>query len=266
MHSHTGYVAHGRGTVDELVRAAVDAGLSTLGITEHNWLSERIDPTHWVGMERPRVSDYLADIARAREQYPQITLVAGMEMDYLGSAEDRIIDPAELAPFDYLLGSVHYVDGWAMYSSKEADKWGDQEHVDALWRRYFEVWCEAASGPMPYTVMSHPDLVKKHGRYASFDVAPLYEQAAEAARAGERMVEVNTSGDLYVCGQVFPAPDLLRQFCRAGVPCTVGTDAHCAQNVARNVQQAYEYMYEAGYRQVTVPMPGGDRRTIPLEG
>lgn len=266
MHSHTGYVAHGRGTVQELVQAAVNAGLTTLGITEHNWLSEAIDPTRWVGMERDRVESYLADIRQAQEQFPQITLLAGMEMDYLGTAEDRVIADQDLAPFDYLLGSVHYLDGWCMYSSRELDKWQDQEAVDAIWRRYFEVWCEAASGNGPYTIMAHPDLVKKHAFMPSFDVTPLYVQAAEAAAAGGRMVEVNTSGTKYPCNQLFPAPELLALFARAGVPCSMGTDAHCSENVARDIMRGYRYMYEAGYRYVTVPMPGGDRRSIPLEG
>lgn len=266
MHSHTGYVAHGRGTVQELVQAAVDAGLTTLGITEHNWLSDAIDPTHWVGMLQSNVERYLADIRSAQEQFPQITLLAGMEMDYLGSTEDRQITDQDLAPFDYLLGSVHYLDGWPMYSRKVLDAWKDQEAVDAIWRRYFEVWCEAAAGKGPYTIMSHPDLVKKHGLYPSFNVEPLYRQAAEAAAAGGRMVEVNTSGTLYPCKQMFPAPELLAQFAHAGVPCTVGTDAHCSENVARHITQAYAYLYQAGYRQVSVPLPGGDRRSIDLEG
>ena len=58
--------------------------------------------------------------------------------------------------------------------------------------------------------MSHPDLAKKFGYYPSYDLAPLYEEMAEAARAGERMVEVNTSGGYYACAEMFPAPALLQ--------------------------------------------------------
>ena len=136
--------------------------------------------------------------------------------------------------------------------------------ADVIWRRYFETWCDAAASDAPFTVMAHPDLAKKFGYYPSYDLVPLYRQAAEAARAGGRMVEVNTSGSYYACKEMFPAPALLRQFCRAGVPCTVGTDAHRPDHVARDVEAAYRLMYECGYRTVTVPTATGDRREIDL--
>ncbi len=79
------------------------------------------------------------------------------------------------------------------------------------------------------------------------------------------MVEVNTSGSYYACAEMFPAPALLEAFCRAGVPCTVGTDAHVPANVARDVQAAYDLMRRAGYKSVTVPGRGGSRRSIALE-
>ena len=113
--------------------------------------------------------------------------------------------------------------------------------------------------------MSHPDLAKKFGYYPSFNLERLYNEMAEAARAGGRMVEVNTSGAYYACAEMFPAPGLLAAFCRAGVPCTVGTDAHVPANVARDIEKAYRLMYEAGYRTVTVPTADGDRRAIAIE-
>ena len=117
----------------------------------------------------------------------------------------------------------------------------------------------------PYDAMSHPDLAKKFGFYPTFDLGPFYEAMAEAARAGERMVEVNTSGAYYACAEMFPAPALLAAFRRAGVPCTVGCDSHDPANVARDIRRAYDLMYEAGYRSVTVPTATGDRRSITIE-
>ena len=63
---------------------------------------------------------------------------------------------------------------------------------------------------------------------------------------------------------MFPAPDLLRAFCRAGVECTVGTDAHTPGNVARGIEQAYQLLLQAGYQTVTVPTADGDRRHITI--
>ena len=113
--------------------------------------------------------------------------------------------------------------------------------------------------------MSHPDLAKKFGFYPSFDPQPLYDRAAEACASAGRMVEVNTSGSYYACKEMFPAPALLAAFCRAGVPCTVGTDAHKPADVARDIEDAYRLMYAAGYRTVPVPTADGDRREVTIE-
>jgi histidinol-phosphatase (PHP family) len=79
------------------------------------------------------------------------------------------------------------------------------------------------------------------------------------------MVEVNTSGAYYACKEMYPAPALLREFCRAGVPCTLGTDAHHPDNAARGIKDGYRLLYECGYREVTVPTREGDRRRVVIK-
>ncbi len=146
--------------------------------------------------------------------------------------------PDEFDRFDIVLGSVHFLDLWPFDDPAQRGYW-DEVGPDYIWRRYFEVWCEAVVSKAPFTVMAHPDLVKKFGRKASFDPVGLYKQAAEAAREAGRMIEVNTSGLTYACEEMFPSQGLLREFCRAGVPCTLGTDAHTVTDVDRDIEAGY---------------------------
>lgn len=263
-HTHTGFTGHGEGTVAELVDAAAAAGVSTIAVTEHYPLSAAIDPDSYVSMPMERMGEYLADIAAAQLAHPELEVIAGCELDWLGDDEDRDLAAHDFSPFGIVLGSVHFVDLWPFDDPAQRGRW-DEVGADEIWRRYFEVWCEAVScKEAPFSVMAHPDLVKKFGFWPSFDPQPLYDAAAEACAAAGRMVEVNTSGAHYACAEMFPAPTLLSAFCRAGVPCTVGTDAHCAANVARGIRDGYRLMHEAGYRVLTVPTRDGDRREIPL--
>lgn len=265
-HCHCVYSGHGIGSIAEYADAAEAAGLSTLAFTEHYPLSPAFDPDQYLSMRSEYVERYLAEIEQARAAHPSIEFIVGTEMDYLGDLEDRAITEADLAPFRFKLGSVHFIDGWAFDDPAQKGRWEEPGAPDAIWRRYGELWCQAASNPAnPYDAMSHPDLAKKFGYRPTFDRAPLYQEMAEAARAGERMVEVNTSGGYYACAEMFPAPELLAAFCRAGVPCTVGCDSHDPVNVARDIRQAYDLMYRAGYRSVTVPTATGDRRSITIE-
>lgn len=265
-HCHCVYSGHGAGTVAEYADAAAAAGLATLALTEHFPLSAAFDPDEYLSMTWENVPRYLQEIDEARAAHPELEIIAGTEMDYLGALEDRAIDEEALAPFRFRLLSVHFIDGWAFDDPAQRGRWEEPGAPDAIWRRYGELWCEAAADTgLPYDAMSHPDLAKKFGFYPSWDVGALYGEMAEAARAGGRMVEVNTSGGYYACAEMFPAPDLLSAFCRAGVPCTVGCDSHDPANVARDIRRAYDLMYRAGYRNVTVPTATGDRRSITIE-
>lgn len=266
IHSHTKYSGHGEGTIEEVVSAAAAAGITTLALTEHFPLSEAIDAERRVSMTPDFVSTYLETIDAMRDRYPQMEIIAGAEVDWLGEHEDRTLSDSDFAPFEVLLGSVHYVDLWPFDDPAQRDRWNEPGATDAIWRRYVEIWCEAAScSNRPFAIMSHPDLAKKFGYYPSFDLEPLYRDMVDAIVGTDRMIEVNTSGLYYACKEMFPAPDLLAAFCRAGVPCTIGTDAHAPANVARSLREGYRLMYDAGYREVTVPTRGGDRRSIPLE-
>ena len=158
----------------------------------------------------PLTPEQQAEIDEARARHPQIEFVTGTEMDYLGALEDRQLTEDALAPFRFRLLSVHFIDGWAFDDPDQKARWTEPGAPDAIWRRYGELWCEAASNAsLPYDAMSHPDLAKKFGYYPSFSLESLYDEMAEAARAGGRMVEVNTSGSYYACKEMFPAPALL---------------------------------------------------------
>lgn len=264
-HTHTGFCGHGEGSIDELVAAAVSTGITTIGITEHYPLSDAFDPIAYLSMPSERIREYLEAIEAARAAHPGIEVIAGCELDWLGDDEDRTITDAELAPFQLILGSVHFVDTWPFDDPSQRGRWDEPGAPDLIWKRYFDLWCDAVMSDRPFHVMAHPDLAKKFNYYPSYDVAPLYRQAAEAAAESGRLVEVNTSGSYYACKEMFPSPNLLKEFCRAGVPCTVGTDAHTPIHVARDVLEGYRLMYEAGYRTVTVPTATGDRREVTIE-
>ena len=136
--------------------------------------------------------------------------------------------------------------------------------LETFWNRYVELWCEAAKSDMPFTVMAHADVVKKCSPKPEFDLEPLYERMARAAREGGRMIEVNTSGAYAECSEYYPSPSLLQAFRAEGVACTVGTDAHRKEHIARDIERAYDYMRAAGYTQLAVPTRGRGVRMVDL--
>lgn len=263
MHVHTGYCGHGEGTVEQYVEAAAAAGINTMAFTEHYPLSHAFDPDIYLSIPQGKLDEYCETVTRIRDDYPRMEILLGCELDWLGDQEDRDAASFNLDRFEFILGSVHFVDAWAFDDPACRDRW-EEIGPDTIWERYFDIWFDAVLSDVPYTAMAHPDLAKKFNYYPSFDLQPFYQRAAEAVRESGRMVEVNTSGAYYACNEMFPAPGLLREFCRAGVPCTIGTDAHHPDNIARSLDTGLKLMYDCGYREVTVPTRKKDRRAIPL--
>lgn len=263
LHTHSTFCDHAKDSLSDMVQAAVDAGVSVMAATEHFPISDTIDSTRYASMRMERLPEYIAAVREQQALHPELELLLGCELDWFGPDEDRNLDLSRFEEFDIVLGSVHFIDRWLFNSSKFKERW-EREDIDELWLRYFDLWCDAAASSWPFDVMSHPDVIKKFAYYPSFDLAPHYARMAEAAAAGGRMIEVNTSGKFNPCGEYYPAPDLLAEFRKAGVPCTVGTDAHNRANIARDIRGAYEYMARAGYTEVTVPLRNRGRRTISL--
>lgn len=264
-HCHTGFCGHAEGEVSEYARTAHDAGLTTLAFTDHYPLSPAFDPVGYLSVPSHDMPAYIEAVKREKQRYDDMDVLLGIELDYLGACEDRADWQDGLDQFDLVLGSVHFVDAWPFDDPAQRGAWDEEGAPDRIWSRYVDLWCDAASdASLRFDVMSHPDLAKKFDHYPSFDLAPLYRRMADAANAGGRMIEVNTSGSYYACKEMFPAPALLEEFRHAEVPMTIGTDSHEPRHVARDIDKAYKAAYEAGYKEITVPTSGRGRRHIRL--
>jgi histidinol-phosphatase (PHP family) len=266
-HIHTQRCGHATGTVDDYVREAVRAGLIGMAITEHLALPEEFDPHSHLSMPACDLEDYLVEVDLAAQRYPDIQIVTGLEADYLPGREAETRAAIEDARHRadgarFVLGSVHFLGSWAFDDPHNVDEW-DRRDVDAAWTEYFEVWCEAALTGM-FDCMAHPDLPKKFGHFPGFDPADLYAEAAGAAAAAGVAVEISTAGLRKPVAELYPGPDLLRAFRLAGVPVTVGSDAHEPREVGYRILSAYDGAAAAGYREVQFPDGSGGWRAIEL--
>jgi len=264
-HVHTELSGHGSGTVAQAVSAAVFKGLTGLILTEHLPLPEGIDPANHISMPMSALGTYASEVSEWAGRARGVQVVCGAEADWIPGreAETAAIRRAAVdAGVAVLLGSVHFLDGWAFDDPHRVDEWEDRD-VDAVWARYFEVWCDAARSGL-FDVMAHPDLVKKFGHFPSIAATELYSEAARAALEGGAAIEVSTAGLRKPVAELYPGPDLLRVFAQAGVPATVGSDAHDPSEVGLDVEVAYEALHEAGYRHVTFPVSREEVRVIDL--
>jgi DNA polymerase (family 10) len=113
LHVHT-VASDGSSTLEEMVEAARNLGLSYLGITEHSQSA-----AYARGLEPDRVKKESRRIDRLNDELEDFTILKGIESDIL---PDGSLDyPDEiLASFDFVIGSVH--SNFTMTEEKMTDR------------------------------------------------------------------------------------------------------------------------------------------------
>ena len=251
----------GRYVVDRLelyVEQARRAGVDEIGITDHGYhfrQGEAVWDLPWM-QERwgDDLDEYVATVEEGKRRGLPVKL--GLEVDFVRGRVEELAAVLEPYPWDYVLGSVHFVDGQSVDMDPSfADEAG--------WRAYFAMLTEAASSGL-FDVLSHPDLVKFFGRRPEPSlVDELHDAAAAAIAKSGVCVEVSAAGLHKPVGEVYPDLALLRRCHDAAVPITLASDAHEPEHVGRDLDRAVEHARAAGYETVTV-FEGRRRRQEPL--
>jgi len=256
LHVHTFRCRHAEGTPSEYVRAAATRGVGTVAFTDHLPLApavvELVAGAEKYAMPATELPVYISEVAEAAElgQELGVEVLCGIEVDAVSSALDHASAILESYPFDIVLGSVHFIDDWAFDDPSRRDRYAEWRPED-LWERYFgDLAWAAASGIAD--VMAHADLVKKFCFVPEGPQDALYEQTAALLRSAGVAVEVNTAGLRKPCQELYPAPAFLKALQRAGVPVTVGSDAHSPHEVGAGWSEAISALREAGYKSMLV--------------
>jgi histidinol-phosphatase (PHP family) len=233
-------IAHAADAVEPFVETAAVRGVDEIGFTEHVYYFRQTLSLWEVPYQTERcvydLDAYVDAVLEGKRRGLPVKL--GLEVDYVGPRQDELAEILRAYPWDYLLGSVHWLDGLAVDSTPDAGVWTEWP-VDEVWRRYFEALEElAASGHVD--VLAHPDLAKIFGRRPD---------RIEYPRLAGVALEISTNGRYKPVGELYPDQELLTA---TGLPITLASDAHVPENVGRDFELALELARAAGYETVTV--------------
>jgi histidinol-phosphatase (PHP family) len=185
-------------------------------------------------------------VERVRQQFPQLSIKLALEVDYLPGQEDWIRTLASRHPWDYFIGSVHYVsETWALDSPFQLSEWKKRDPFE-VWRNYFDRLARAATSGL-FDIIGHADLCKKFAFYPKQDCTPLYLHFVEAAAKSGVALELNTAGLRKDCKEIYPNHRLLNLAKQAGVPITFGSDAHAPDHVGMDFAAALALARSVGY-------------------
>lgn len=242
-HVHTRF-SDGEGEPAQCVERARALGLPAIGFADH--LAPRcVDPNDEWSVGSTQLEAYVCAVREAAARYPDIAVLLGVEADYVPEAEGELAQMLAAYPFDYVIGAVHFVDGFCYDdpATREDPRWHD---AASLYRRYYALVSRAVGSGL-FDVLAHLDYVMLWGRRSAADISSAEDEALAAIAAAGVAVEINTSGTLEPAGLMHPAPDLLARACRLDIPVVFGSDAHEVDQVGWKFDAAAAFARRAGY-------------------
>lgn len=259
-HTHTTW-SDGKASLDDLVRAAIDQNINELGISDHLVLHPKNALPKW-SMDPVRIAEY-ARAVRSASDRSSISIRLGVEADWFPESAELIRETFERTEFDYVIGSVHFVDGFPIDGNPHRWKSLAQEEVDRIHRAYWERMRDLAMSGL-YDMAAHLDLPKKFGHRPSREPQDAIDAALDALAEMDMVVEVNTAGWHKPCAEAYPSAAILRACRERGIEVTISSDAHRPEDLLRDFTRASELLRSTGFTQVARFGPGGERMSEPL--
>jgi histidinol-phosphatase (PHP family) len=99
-------------------------------------------------------------------------------------------------------------------------------------------------------IIGHLDLPKRDGQIPPAGYLDLVEDLLGSIVESDVVIEINTSGRDKPIGEFFPAPEIVRMLVKAGVPMTLGSDAHSPRDIGRYFPDAVALLRECGAREI----------------
>ncbi|MDQ6950322.1 MAG: histidinol-phosphatase HisJ family protein [Mariprofundales bacterium] len=251
-HMHTPRCNHAEGRVADYARAAITAGLSEIGISDHSPMPTPFDDD-W-RMRHDELDGYVAEVMAAQIEFADtLTIRLGLEVDWRPGCEAFVHELAAAYPWDYLIGSVHYLDSWAFDDPDQRQHW-DEVGIEQVYIDYYaQVAASAASGL--FDTLGHPDLAKKFGHRPSASEMPRIIEAEEAMlmavqRAGVAL-EISAAGLRKPVAEIYPHPRIIERAAARSIPFSYGSDAHQPQHVGHAQPACRNLLLQCGIHQIS---------------
>lgn len=249
-HTHNRLCKHADGTLEEYVQHAVSLGLTEIGLSDHtpmpdNWdLEVRMTETQFW-------SDYAPEVQRLQEAYRgRISVKFGLEGDFMPGTEAWVKAFNAKSPFDYVIGSVHYLDDWGFDNPLFVAKY-DEKDVNDIYGLYYERIRQSAESGL-FDIIGHCDLVKKFGHRPTKAMEEVLRETFTVVKASGMAVEINTSGLRKPVKEMYPSETILAILSEYGIPLTLGSDAHTPADVGRDFGLAAALVEKYGNGRISV--------------
>lgn len=259
-HTHTTFSADGDSSPEAMCRRAIELGLPEIGFSEH-W---DVGPLE----EQPRFfrpEAWYAELERLRALFAgQLKIRAAVEIAEPHLYPEESAEVLTRVPFDYVIGSVHWVGSNFMFDPK----YFSQHTADEVYESYFAE-LERMVAVADIDVVAHLDIPTRTA-IPIFGYDPLrYEDQIRAVldviiRRGLTL-DINAAGMRKQSRNLMPDARIVKWYAEmGGERVALGSDAHEDSQVGLQVDVSLDAVRAAGLTHV-VQFERRQPRLIPIE-
>jgi histidinol-phosphatase (PHP family) len=260
-HIHSTFSFDSQVTIHAACVAAIVQGIPEIGLSEHFDLNPNAPDT---GFYRP--DDWWREIQKVREEFAgRLAVRAGIEIGEPHCYPEEVKSLLERYPYDYAIGSLHYVGEDYMFDQKYLAS----HTADEILGGYFNE-LECMTRAPRFNILGHLDLPVRNARHIWEGYDPArYEERIRAVlqnciRAGLAL-DVNLAGLRKPSHNIMPDGRILHWYAEmGGKRVTLGSDAHAREQVGQGLQQGLAAVRAAGLNSLT-QFEFRQARLLPLE-
>ena len=196
---------------------------------QKNWFQKKL------AHARP-LKDYIDFIEKIKHIDFPVRLKFGLEVCYSPEHENDIAKIKQMYSFDFLVGSIHFIDGWAFSHLKQ--RWDKNDYdIDELYEKYYSIMLSLINSGL-FSGLAHPQSLQCFGAYPQKSFRDIYLQLAQALCAKGMYIEENSGLTInYGDKQLGMVPNMLECMVKCNVPILTASDAHLPQNVGLYIKE-----------------------------
>jgi len=260
-HMHLEYGSYDEAYAEGFVRAAAERGVHEIGFSEHShtfpefeqlYYDDLILDDSFVGSFQRKwlktnkfkytLDEYFTFIEKLQKKHK---VRAGIEVCNFQNQE-AVAKILKAYPFDYVIGSVHFLRGWAYDTGAIVAEWDNHPLTDIYEWYTQEVEKLAAAGL--YDALGHPFNIRLYRHFPDFDVTPYLERVARGMKAADMIVDLNTGTYYrYPVEEFSPYPAFMRVAKAVGPPTPPAAAPPGRGAWARYNEEAVQYARSFGF-------------------
>lgn len=248
--NHVHVVAHGEYHYNEewlqqYLDRAQQRGIKAIGLVEHDQFRDKMD----------------RNVIEASRR-PDISIAAGLEIDFIPGREGYIRNIIDKSSLDFVMGSVHFIDGWAFDHPDYRDKF-DSLDIDEVYGDYFRLMDKLVKSRL-FDIVGHLDLIKLWGhRPVKKNSLQYVQPVLHSIKASPMVIEINSAGLRKPVQEMYPSRQIIEEMFNLNIPVTMGSDAHHPDQAAEGLANVSRTLWSVGYRKV-VAFKGRKSYSLPL--